>query len=121
MAVACPGADGEHAHGAQGAEATGDPAAGQPAAVQAAFQRLRGQFIAGLPQRWRDICQAPDAARQREALHRLAGAAGSYGLVALGEAARQAEAQSPTGDAAALQAALQRLEQQLRAAGATVA
>ncbi len=67
------------------------PAAGQPAAVQAAFEALRQRFLAGLPARWAEISNAPDAAAQAAALHRLAGAAGGYGLPELGHAARQAE------------------------------
>ena len=62
-----------------------------PPAVQAAFERLRGQFLAGLPARWQAIESAAPGAPQRDTLHRLAGAAGSYGFEALGQAARQAE------------------------------
>ena len=85
------------------------PAAGMPPAVQAAFQRLRGQFLAGLPARWQAIESAAPGAAQRDALHRLAGAAGSYGFEALGQAARQAERQCEAGGpvAAAALAALQ--------------
>ena len=82
------------------------PAAGMPPAVQAAFQRLRGQFLAGLPARWQEIESALPGAAQRDALHRLAGAAGSYGFEALGQAARQAERLCAAGaeDGAALAA-----------------
>lgn len=97
-----------------------DPAAGQPAAVQAAFARLRSQFVAGLPQRWHEIDTAADAVTQRAALHRLAGAAGSYGLLDLGRAARQAEALTEAPGEAALHDALQALRQALVAAGATL-
>jgi hypothetical protein len=68
-----------------------DPAEGQSAAVQAAFARLRSQFLAGLPQRWAEIVSAPPGPMRVAALHRLTGAAGSYGLMALCDAARQAE------------------------------
>ena len=98
----------------------GDPAAGQPAAVQAAFAHLRTQFMAGLPQRWLDIQAAPTGLLQQAALHRLAGAAGSYGLSALGEAARQAEAQCEADDAATLQAALVAVGRALQDAGVTL-
>ena len=67
------------------------PAEGQPAAVQAAFARLRERFVAGLPQRWQDIEAAGSGPALASALHRLVGAAASYGLLPLGEAARRAE------------------------------
>lgn len=101
-----------------------EPAAGEPASVQAAFIRLRAQFVVGLGLRWRDIEAAGDTAAQRAALHRLAGAAGSYGFVELGQAARAAEALCEDGEPAtrhaALSDALLALRQQLQAAGATV-
>jgi len=52
---------------------------------------LRQRFVGGLGQRWQAISQAsaPDGCIQ--ALHRLAGAAGSYGFDAMGQAARRAE------------------------------
>jgi HPt (histidine-containing phosphotransfer) domain-containing protein len=100
------------------------PATGQPAAVQAAFTRLRAQFVAGLSSRWQEIEMAADATTQRAALHRLAGAAGSYGFVELGQAARAAEALFDDSVSAARDAALRdavhALRQQLQAAGATV-
>jgi hypothetical protein len=68
-----------------------DPAQGQSAAVQAAFARLRSQFLAGLPQRWAEIVATSPGPMRAAALHRLTGAAGSYGLMALSDAARQAE------------------------------
>lgn len=92
------------------------PAAGQPLAVQAAFLKLRDGFLAGLPQRWAAVQSAPSHALLQQALHRLAGAAGSYGCHALGEAAcgaEQALAHSPGQDSAAFSVALQRLEQQV--------
>jgi Hpt domain len=67
------------------------PAEGQPAAVQAAFALLRERFVAGLPQRWQDIEAAGSGPALAPALHRLVGAAASYGLLPLGEAARRAE------------------------------
>lgn len=67
------------------------PAEGQPAAVQAAFARLRERFVAGLPQRWQEIEAAGSGPALGSALHRLVGAAASFGLLPLGEAARRAE------------------------------
>ena len=59
--------------------------------MQAAFRTLRDNFLAGLPQRWAEIESAPSSAAQQQALHRLVGAAGSYGFAALAAAARAAE------------------------------
>jgi HPt (histidine-containing phosphotransfer) domain-containing protein len=69
----------------------GNPAEGQPLAVQAAFDRLRERFVAGLPQRWQEIEAAGSGPALAAPLHRLVGAAASYGLSQLGEAARRAE------------------------------
>lgn len=90
-----------------------DPYAGQPLAVQAAFLKLRSGFLAGLPQRWVEIEAAPSDAARQQALHRLAGAAGSYGCTALGEAARAAE-QALGQDSAVFVAALLHLQRQLQ-------
>jgi HPt (histidine-containing phosphotransfer) domain-containing protein len=90
----------------------GSPADGQPAAVQAAFARLRERFVAGLPQRWLEIDAAGSGPARAAALHRLVGAAASYGLVAVGEAARRAESLAAATDppsTAALAAALAEL------------
>ena len=89
------------------------PAEGLPPEVQEAFARLRERFVAGLPQRWQEIESAESGGALQAALHRLVGAAASYGLGPLGDAAREAETlarQAPT-DATpeALAAALRRL------------
>lgn len=97
-----------------------DPAEGQSAAVQAGFARLRAQFVHGLPARWQEIDNAPTALLRQAALHRLAGAAGSYGLLALGAAARRAEQLCMADDAAAAQAALAAVSQALQDAGVTL-
>jgi HPt (histidine-containing phosphotransfer) domain-containing protein len=97
-----------------------DPAEAPPS-VQAALERLRERFMAGLPQRWRDIQEAPDAAAQAAVLHQLAGVAGSFGLHALGQAAREGEHAAVAGDAAALAQALERLRGCLLAAGVALA
>ena len=85
------------------------PVDGQAPAVQAAFAQLRQRFVAGLPQRWQEIETAAPGPALEAALHRLVGAAASFGLVALGDAARQAEtlARQPLPcDAGALASAL---------------
>jgi hypothetical protein len=91
-----------------------DPAAGQSPAVQAAFARLRSQFLAGLPQRWAEIVSTPSGPLRTAGLHRLTGAAGSYGLMALADAARQAEM------AGATDQVLLAVRRQIEAAGVTV-
>jgi len=91
-----------------------DPAAGLSPAVQSAFARLRSQFLAGLPQRWAEIVSTPPGPLRTAGLHRLTGAAGSYGLMALGEAARQAER------AGGADEALLAVRRQIEAAGVTV-
>ena len=91
-----------------------DPADGHSPAVQAAFARLRSQFVAGLPQRWAEIVAAPAGAARAAALHRLTGAAGGYGLMALSEAARQAE------QAGGSDEALRAVRREIEAAGVTV-
>ena len=84
------------------------PSEGMDPAFAAQFRAIQQVFVAGLPQRLRDIRQAPDAQARHVALHRLAGAAGGYGFDALGELARQAMLAEGVGEAA-LEVALQRL------------
>lgn len=88
----------------------GSPAEGQPAAVQSAFAALRARFVAGLPQRWQEIESAASGAALEAALHRLVGAAASYGLDELGTAARLALTKArepvPAGQPGATAAAL---------------
>ena len=94
------------------------PADGLPPEARAGFEALRSRFVAGLPERWQEIAQAPDPAARAAALHRLAGAAGSYGYATLGQAARAAEhlAAGPPGPALAL--ALAEVDRLLRQASA---
>ncbi len=78
-------------------------AAALNASVPSRFAALQRHFIQGLPARWSAIALAPGGSdAQRAQLHRLAGAAGSFGYVALGEAARVAECCSDAGIHAAL-------------------
>jgi HPt (histidine-containing phosphotransfer) domain-containing protein len=89
--------------------------AGQSPEVRAAFQKLREAFLAGLPQRRAEIESASSDVQRLQALHRLAGAAGSYGLTELGQAAREAEQalaqQAAAQDPMAFQLAWGRLKQ----------
>jgi len=114
--VACGASD----SGASPPARPGGPDPGQPPEVQAAFARLRGQFLAGLPMRWWEIETAATPLLQQAALHRLAGASGSFGLPALGSAARRAEALCLAASPAALGGAMAHLRQELSAAGATL-
>jgi HPt (histidine-containing phosphotransfer) domain-containing protein len=65
-------------------------ASGYEDLLGAKFETLRLQFASGLNRRLSEIDNAPDAAALQTALHRLAGAAGIYGYVALGDLARDA-------------------------------
>jgi HPt (histidine-containing phosphotransfer) domain-containing protein len=89
---------------------------GLPPAAAAAFAALRARFLSGLPARWTEISTAPNEAACSAALHRLAGAAASFGFAGLGALARQAE-QAP---AAQREPLLRELERQVRTALDTV-
>jgi HPt (histidine-containing phosphotransfer) domain-containing protein len=92
------------------------PDEAMPAATQAAFDRLRARFMAGLPARWSEIDAAASARALHDALHRLAGAAGSYGCAPVGAAARRAESLALEGDRPDLIAALEELRLRIDAA-----
>lgn len=62
-----------------------------PPALQQEFLRLRRNFEAGLPARWQEIHSASSHEKKVFALHRLAGAASSYGCNQIGALAREAE------------------------------
>lgn len=99
----------------------GDPLDDLPAAQRAAFEQLRRRFCAGLPQRWAQIANAADATGQVAALHRLAGAAGSYGLPELDARARHALRLVESGaQAAQITAALSALQATLEQAADTI-
>lgn len=60
--------------------------------VPSRFAALQQRFVEGLPARWAAIALTARGGKlQRAELHRLAGAGGSFGYGALGEAARAAE------------------------------
>ena len=96
----------------------GPDLSGLPPAAQAAFAALQRQFCAGLAERWVAIAEAPTPQAQTQALHKLAGAAGSYGMGALSQAARTAEHLAPQGPSAELSAALNQLHTLVDAARA---
>jgi HPt (histidine-containing phosphotransfer) domain-containing protein len=68
-----------------------NPAENLAPATRERYEALRKQFLAGLSRRWQEIECAADPAARAAALHRLAGAAGTYGFDELGRAARAAE------------------------------
>jgi HPt (histidine-containing phosphotransfer) domain-containing protein len=92
------------------------PADDLPPAVRAGYEVLRQRFLAGLPERWRRIEDAPDAGARIAELHRLAGVAGSYGCDGIGQAARAAE-QLARAPGPALAAALAELHRRLQDSG----
>ena len=77
-----------------------------------AFIALRQSFIEGLEARLA-IIRSPDAAVRDQALHKLAGAAGAYGLEHLSEQARRIEAAVRSRNSAAVEAALDALTAQV--------
>lgn len=85
-----------------------------PAPAWEQFQVLQAHFLAGLPARWRQICQAPRGAALRDGLHRLVGSAGGYGFDQLSQLARRAEQLAASGDAAELGSAMLALEREVR-------
>ncbi len=72
------------------------------------FLALRRAFIEGLSGRLA-IIRGPDAKARDDALHKLAGAAGAYGLDFLGEQARGIQAAVSSQNAAAAQAHIEAL------------
>lgn len=84
-----------------------------PPELQAQFQALRDGFVAGLRARWDQVLSAPDPVAQRDVLHKLAGASGSYGFDTLCALAREAESQALDGPAAHMQTALDQLDREI--------
>ncbi len=68
-----------------------------PAEARSGFMKLQSQFRRGLPARFAQIEAASTTDARVEALHRLSGAAGSYGYEELGAVARRAMALSEAG------------------------
>lgn len=79
-----------------------------------AFIALRRSFIEGLEARLVAI-RGPDAEVRDQALHKLAGAAGAYGLDFLSEQARRIEAAVRSRNSAAVEAGLDALTAQVAA------
>lgn len=86
--------------------------------VASKFQFLRKRFVDGLPARWQAIADAGSTAALQDALHRLAGSAGSYGFEQLSHCARAAEQLAAADKPADLVPALAQLAQAMALAQA---
>ena len=93
---------------------------GLPPALQAKFAALRQAFVAGLPARYGEIEAASTALERQAVLHRLCGAAGSYGLEHLSQCARAAEALALSASPEELAPALVLLKVQINLAQSAV-
>lgn len=93
-----------------------DPADNLVPSTRERYEALRRQFLAGLPIRWREIERAADPTVRTAALHRLAGAAGTYGFDELGHAARAAEYLADADSGQTLAGALAEVERLIRRA-----
>jgi HPt (histidine-containing phosphotransfer) domain-containing protein len=91
------------------------PSDALPPGTEQAFARMQASFCAGLQSRWVDIATAADDSARLAALHRLAGAAGSFGYPDLGHAAKRAEVAATQADANALRVALLALQGEVAA------
>ncbi len=91
------------------------PTDGLSPQIQAKFLLLQHRFRAGLQGRWLEIRDAPDGQSLASALHRLAGAAASFGFDRIGQCAHEAEALAVQGASAALAQALAVLEREIGA------
>jgi len=78
------------------------PAEGLSPETLSKFRLLQQRFVMGLPARWTEISAATHQAPLQDALHRLAGGAGSYGFERLSQLAHQAEKHLSSGDSAKL-------------------
>lgn len=86
-----------------------------PAGTEEAFLRLQLRFIDGLADRWAAIEAAQDDAQRQALLHRLKGAAGSFGFIGLSDAAHRAEEAAARADAIALGTALHAISTEIDA------
>lgn len=79
----------------------------------AKFKLLQQRFVQGLPARWQDVSTASTLSSRQDALHRLAGGAGSYGFGRLSQLAREAEQLATAGQSAELSHALSLLKSEI--------
>lgn len=83
---------------------------GDASDFEAQYAQIRQQFVNGLPRRLQEMAQASGPKELLAVLHRLAGAAGSFGFEALGQLAREAMAATQAQDAALKALCLSKLE-----------
>lgn len=83
------------------------------AAMSAQYELIRQRFVAGLKGRQLEIDAAEGTAMLHAALHRLAGAAGSFGYANLDCLAREALRALEAGAAEQLTSCLERLKQEI--------
>ncbi len=91
---------------------------GLPPAALAQFEVLQRGFVTGLPARWLAVETAATAQERQAVLHRLCGAAGSYGLEGLSQCARVAETLALSGPPEELTQALALLKGEIERAAA---
>jgi HPt (histidine-containing phosphotransfer) domain-containing protein len=89
---------------------------GLSAASLAKFKVLQHHFVAGLAARWRAVADAATPPELQAELHRLSGAAGSYGFDRLSQCARAAELSSTGAAKPALAQALALVEAEINLA-----
>ena len=89
------------------------PTEGLSPEILARFKLLQQRFMQGLPARWQDVSAASTLASRQDALHRLAGGAGSYGFVRLSQLAHEAEQLTLAGQTAELANALSLLKSEI--------
>ena len=80
------------------------------------FKVLQHHFVVGLAERWRAVADAATATELQAELHRLSGAAGSYGFERLSQCARAAELSSTGAAKPALAQALALVEAEINLA-----
>jgi HPt (histidine-containing phosphotransfer) domain-containing protein len=85
-------------------------------AIQARFRVLQQAFVAGLAARQGELEAAATPQERQAVLHRLCGAAGSFGLERLSACARAAEALALSGSPEELAQALALLKAQIELA-----
>lgn len=86
-----------------------------PEGTAQTFFRMQVRFVDGLPARWAAIHAAQDDAQRRALLHRLKGAAGSFGFAALSRAAHRAEEAASRADPVDLGTALHDISTEIEA------
>ncbi len=79
----------------------------------AKFKLLQQRFVLGLSARWTNLATPATPASRQDALHRLAGGAGSYGFERLSQLAREAELLALAGQTVKLANALTLLKDEI--------